>query len=776
MAQATQVHRPIAVGTPLGEDVLLLRSFTYTERLGQPFEMHLDMLSDTSDISFDDIVGQNVTVRVRKPADDQPRYLNGYVSRFVQRGLSGRTTQYEATVVPWLWFLTRTSDCRIFQEKTVPDIIKEIFRDHGFTDFEERLSGSHPTWTYCVQYRETDFNFVSRLMEQEGIYYYFKHENGKHTLILADSTGAHEPFPSYAELPFRPPDQAFREKEYVHDVTVAQEVQPGVYAHTDYDFEKPKKDLQTKSKITRNHATPNFEIYDYPGEFVEHGDGETYARSRIEELQTPFELAHCESDVRGISAGYKFTLQDHPRASWNKEYLTVSAGIQASTDEFDSTAGARGGQLTFHCAFTAMDAQEQFRPARTTPKPMIRGAQTAVVCGPSGEEIYTDKYGRVKVQFHWDRYSAADENSSCWIRVSQAWAGKKWGQMFVPRIGQEVIVEFLEGDPDRPIIVGRVYNGDVMPPYELPTNMTMSTIKSNSSKGGGGFNEIRFEDKKGEEQIFVHAEKNQDIRVKNDRFEWIGNNRHLIVKKDKFEHVENNRHELIDTDHKEEIGADRHLHVKGKEAKKVDGTQSLTVGGDVAEKFNSNHAEDVAQNYYLKAGMNIVIEAGMGITLKCGSNSVVVDMSGVTVKGSMVTIDSSMCKINSGPGSPAGSGTPGSPVSPTAPEQAEEADNADPGEMAEVKARQREKQAGKYGSTPVTPYKQDSEKKSWVRIKLVDQEDQPIPGEPYRVKLPDGSVAQGSLDDKGEAYISGIDDGDCEVTFPERDKRAWNRK
>jgi len=776
MARATQTHRFIAVGTPLGEDVLLLRSFTFTEKLGRPFVMLLDLISDTSDINFDDIVGQNVTVRMQKPTDDEPRYFNGYVSRFTQTGLSARTTQYQAEVVPWLWFLSRTSDCRIFQEMTVPDIIKQVFRDHGFTDFEDRLSGSHPEWEYCVQYRETDFNFVSRLMEQEGIYYYFQHENGKHTMVLTDSKGAHEPFPGYEEIPFRPPNAEFREREYIHDITVSQEVQPGMYAHTDYDFKNPKKDLQTKSQIARNHAVPNFEIFDYPGEYVEHGDGETYSRARIEELQTPFEQVTGSGDARGIAAGCKFTLVDHPRDSFNKDYLFIGVSVQANTDEYDSTSAAAGGQ-TFQCDFTAIDFNQQFRPGRTSPKPLIRGVQTAVVCGPAGEEIYTDQYGRVKVQFHWDRYSAADENSSCWIRVSQPWAGKKWGGMFIPRIGQEVIVEFEEGDPDRPMITGRVYNGSCMPPYDLPTNATMSAFKSNSSKGGGGFNEIRFEDKKGEEQIFIHAEKNEDIRVKADRFEWIGNNRHLIVKKDKFEHVEENRHEIVDIDHKEEIGADRHLNIKGKEAKKITKTKSLTVQGDVIDVFKSNHSESTTMTYYLNA-MTIVIQASAGITLKCGSNSVVVDPSGVTVTGTTVTIDGkTMTRINSGPGSPAGSASAGSAVTPASPTKALEADNADPGEVAETKARQREKKTGKYGTVQVPAYKRDDSKQHWIGIRLTDRKGNPMAGEEYKVTLPDGTaVAAGTLDNEGYARVDGIDPGNCRVTFPRLDRQAWNRK
>ena len=449
----------------------------------------------------------------------------------------------------------------------------------------------------------------------------------------------------------------------------------------------------------------------------------------------------------------------------------------------------------YDCTFTVIDSQQPYRAPRVTPKPLIQGPQTAIVVGQSGEEIWTDEYGRVKCQFHWDRYGQADENSSCWIRVAQVWAGKKWGAIYTPRIGQEVIVEFLEGDPDRPIITGRVYNGNTMPPYELPAHKTLSGIKSSSSKSGGGFNEIRFEDKKGEEQIFVHAEKNQDIRVKNDRFEWIGQQRHLIVKNDKLERIEHNRHEIVDHDHLEEIGNDRNVKVSGKEALEVGASHSFTVKGDVIEVFKANHSESTTGNYYLKAA-GVVIEATSGITLKCGGSNVVIDPSGVTVKGPLITLDASaFVNINSGPGSPAVPGQAGRAVAPAAPDKAMEADNADPGAVAAVKAEQRQKQAGKYGSVPVQPFKPadrtqaaaaaqsdqtdqhpEEQPVHWVEIELLDEEDNPVPGERYEIKLPDGSVKKGTLNEEGLARVDGIENpGECEITFPELDMESWEK-
>jgi type VI secretion system secreted protein VgrG len=625
----TQAHRFIAVATPLGEDVLLLQSFSYSESLGSLFSLELKLISQKTDIPFSDIVGQNVTLRLNL-SGDEVRYFNGYVSRFSQVGQENGSARYNATVVPWLWFLTQTSDCRIFQNETVPDIIQKVFRDHGFTNFENTLKGNYRTWENCVQYRETDFNFVSRLMEQEGIYYYWKHENGKHLMVLVDEPAAHEPYPDYQSIPYYPPTQQSREKEYIFDWDIEQEIQPQVFTHKDFDFKNPGVDLLASRKIDRQHAGPNFELFDYPGEYTSLDEGETYARARIEEIQTEYETLHGQTTARGISAGFKFSLTNHPRPDQERTYLVTSMSLSATVPAYSS---GESEEEKFSCSFTAIDAEQPFRSPRTTPKPSIPGPQTAMVVGPSGEEIYTDEFGRVKVKFHWDRYSKADENSSCWIRVAQVWAGKKWGAMYIPRIGQEVIVEFLEGDPDQPIITGRVYNGQAMPPYEPKTNPTMSTLKSNSSKGGGGFNEIRFEDKKGEEQIFIHAEKDEDVRIKNDCKEYIGNDRHLVVKNDKFEHVESNRNEVVDADHKEEIGKDRHLKVKGKEAKEITKNMSLTVKGDVAEVFKKNHSEQTTKDYYLKA-QNLVIEGMQNITLSVGGSYIAIESASIEIKTS----------------------------------------------------------------------------------------------------------------------------------------------
>ncbi|HYA41541.1 MAG TPA: type VI secretion system tip protein VgrG [Syntrophobacteraceae bacterium] len=651
--ERTQEHRAVAIATPLGKDVLLFFRMTATESLGRLFEFQIDLLSQDPNIRFDDILGQKVTVRLDLGRGRQ-RYFSGHVSNFTQGGTVGDLYAYHATVRPWLWFLTLTANCRIFQEKKTPDIIKEVFKDQGFTDYEEALSGSYQPWEYCVQYRETDFNFVSRLMEHEGIYYYFKHENDKHTLVLSDSTSSHQPFPGYERLPFYPRDTAQRrERDHIFDWHISQEVQPGVCALNDFHFKTPKANLHAKSAIKHSHAVSDMEVYDYPGIYLESGEGEKYARVRIEERQCDHELVHSEGNARGLSVGYLFELTGFARKDQNREYLIVSAKHDIVSDLYE-TGKTRDEVDIYACSFTAMPSQKPFRPARITPKPVVRGPQTAVVVGPAGSEIYTDKYSRVKLKFHWDRYSKADEKSSCWVRVSQLWAGAKWGAIHIPRIGQEVIVDFLEGDPDRPIITGRVYNDDNMPPYDLPDNATQSGIKSRSSKGGSPTNitELRFEDKKGEELIFLQAEKDLESRVKHDLVELVGNEDHLTVKSDQFQLIK----------------GDKNLAVKGDRNEKVEGTISREAGMNIQEKAGLRHALDAGMEIYLKAGMNIVLEAGMSITLKAGGGFVVVGPAGVTISGTPVLINS---------GGAAGSGSGCSPQPPKAPRE--------PGESSAVK-------------------------------------------------------------------------------------------
>ncbi len=701
----TQKRRIFAVNTPLGEDVLVFYRMIATEQLGRLFEYEVELLSEKTYISLADVLGKNITVRMQLPEarGGGTRYFNGFVTRFSYLGMRGmRYGAYRAILSPWLWFLTRTADCRIFQNKTVPAIIESIFQEHGFSDFKKSLSGQYKAQEYCVQYRETDFNFVSRLMEKEGIYYYFEHENGKHTLVLADDYSAHGTFSNYSEIPYYPPDaMQWRERDHLYEWIVEKQVQPGGYALNDFDFVAPTKNLRKVLSMPKDHALAKFEMYDYPGGYTDPGDGDNYTKIRLQELLAQHKVIRAEGVARGLATGCLFTLTNSGHQDQDHQYLVVSATYELQADPYVSVPEPEPTK-PYQVRITAIDARQPYRAPRITPRPVVQGPQTAIVVGPKGEEIHTDQYGRVKCHFHWDRHDSADEKSSCWIRVTQSWAGKKWGALYLPRIGQEVIVDFLEGDPDRPIITGRVYNGTNLPPYSLPDKKTVSTLKSLSSKGGGGFNELRFDDDKGKEQIFLHGERDEDIRIKHDAREWIGGERHLIVKKKQLEQVEGEKHLIIKSgdggsgDQFEQVAGEKHQQVGGDQNQKVGGTLSLKVGMNQQEKVGQNHALDAGMEIHLTAGMKVVIEAGMQLTIKAGSNFIDINPGGIFISGTP------MVMINSG-GS-AGSGSGSSPDVPKDPKAAKEAADDQPGEVTEAQATPIQKQAQTLDSVVVGGY------------------------------------------------------------------------
>jgi len=581
----TQAARALRIDTPLGADALLLRSFSGQEAVSQLFRFQLELLSEHDDIDFDSIVGKNVTVHLQ--IIDSERSLNGFISRFAQGGRDGRFTRYHAEMVPWLWFLTRKADCRIFQRMTAPDIIKKIFDDLGFKDYVLRLyHNPYRTREYCVQYRESNFTFVTRLMEEEGICYFFEHDQAgaKHTLVLADETVAHKPCPGQpkARCDFSPNN--WHPDDVVSDWRMEQEYRPSVWSHTDYNFETPSTSLMA---TVQDQAS--YEIYDYPGLYLIKGDGDQLAKTRLQGTLAFKQRVTGQSNCRCFTSGATVELTDHYRKEMNQKWMLTAVHHQSTMGEAYGSGGSDEG-FFYRNTFECIPASVRFRPPRAIHKPRVRGCQTAVVVGPAGEEIYTDKYGRVKVQFHWDRIGNNNEDSSCWIRVSYPWAGQGWGAISVPRIGQEVVVDFLEGDPDRPLIIGRVYNAERMPPFGMPAGAVISGIKSNSTKAGGGFNEISLDDTKGKEKINIRAE--HDL--------W----------------------GLMLHERREQIG-DR---------------TSLKVDGDAAAEYGRNHAERVSGERYLKAE-RVVIEAGAEISLQVGGNHVVINGGGVFIDGKVVDLN-----------------------------------------------------------------------------------------------------------------------------------------
>ena len=603
MATFTQERRRLAIKTPLGKDALLLTAFEGREELGRLFHYELQLLADKSTYKAQDLVGQRVTFWVDL-ADGAPRYFDGFVKRFMYTG-GDELSLYRAEVVPWLWFLTKTTDCRIFQNKSVPDIIQQIFKDLGFSDFKLQLKGSFEPWDYCVQYRETDFNFVSRLMEEEGIFYYFKHEDGKHTMMLCNDKSAYSPCKEF-EVEFRGELNSPDGKNHITRWEHQYEFRSGKFAQTDYNFETPSTSLMTNANsLVSLNGNSKFELYDFPGEYEKKSEGTDGTKVHMEEEEASHDIANGDSTCRSFMPAGKFKLVKHKsKAEEGKTYVITSIQHSCSTSSYVSGSAPTGGDYTN--SFTCIPEAVLFRPARSTPKPLIHGSQTAVVTGPGGEEIYPDKYGRVKVQFHWDREGQKDDKSSCWIRVSTPWSGKNWGMVAIPRIGQEVVVSYLEGDPDRPLITGMVYNSETMPPYSLPDNKTQSGIKTRSSKGGGGanYNEIRFEDKMGSEELRFHAEKDQAIHVENDRNEYVGHDRNLVVDHDKSEKVTRHKSIKIGDSHTETIGTN----------------MSIDVGSNLAETVAINYSETVGAAMELSVGAMLAITVGAVMSETVGAN------------------------------------------------------------------------------------------------------------------------------------------------------------
>lgn len=777
VADFDQSTRRIAISTPLGENALALTRFSGVERLSQPFAFSLGMISEDRSIDPRELVGGNVTVTIQA-ADGKPVYFNGDIIEFGYEGSDDRSAHYAAVMVPRMRFLRLRADCRIFQDMSVPDVIERVLRDGGVSDLDlSDLIGSYARMEYCVQYRETDFDFISRLMEREGISYRFRHEDGRHVLCLGDHVGAYMEADRRV-LRLRSVATGIEAVDEVRDWNQVHAAMPGGVDLSDFDFRRPGSSVIGSRSSTLGPADlRGNRLFEYPSGRFDGDAGSALARIRMEQIESAHGVASGASGCEFLSPGLRFSLESDGRSAGGEtDWLLVS--VRHHVSETGYVTGAQASQ-PYSNEFTCVPSDMTWRPPRVTPPAVVHGPQTAIVVGPEGEEIHVDEFGRVKVRFHWDRSSTPGSRSSCWIRVSQGLAGRGWGGIFLPRIGQEVVVEFLEGDPDRPIITGCVYNGMNRPPYELPTNKTLSGFKSNSTVGGKGFNELRFDDTTGEEQVFLHAQRNLDVRVLNDRFETVKGDRHSSAEGSRRDRTGVDRHIEIARDEVMSIGRDHHVSVKGKRAVEITGSSSLRVNGEVVQVFGGAVSTDVAGGSYLRAS-GIVIEAESGITLKCGSSAVVIDPSGVTLKGASLTLDGASVRIASGPGSPAAAGRAGRCVKPMSALSPDDADEADVGLVASTKAREKQDQAGKYGSTPAATFRKregdesESEDASWVEIELLDDSGEPIAGERFEITLPDEQgVYSGTTDGDGIARVEGFKPGECRVTFPSLDQKAW---
>jgi len=542
-------------------DSLQLVSLQGEEALGELFHFALELYSANTALDLAAMIGQPVTASVALP-DGGWRHFSGLVARIVQGGGGSEGAVYRADLRPWFWWLSLEVDARIFQNKTVPDIIAGLFQEFGYSDFRNSLTAAYAEREYCVQYNESTFAFISRLMEEEGIFYSFEHSTSGHTLVLMDGG---QPYPACTGLQtatYMATGTSRERPDLVYRCEAEQLAVPGRYASGDFNFTTPAQPLAASA------GAQGRRVFEYPGGYADSGAGQGRATVRMQALAHEAKALRGDSTCRAFTAGCSFTLEGHPRSELNAEHVLRHVVHTISHDGYSNS-------------FTAFPLSLPFRPRRATPKPRISGTQTATVVGKAGEEIWTDSYGRVKVQFHWDRLGVNDENSSCWVRVAQAWAGQAWGAFFLPRIGQEVIVSFLDGDPDRPLVTGSVYNATQTVPDSLPANQTRSVIRSRSSKQGSAGNELRFEDKKDSEEFYLHAQKDMKIEVENDRSARV---------------------------------------IKGNESLKVEaGTRTVDVKGDESHVNQANFEQKVTGNFTLKVDGDLTIEVGGAISIKAGT-------------------------------------------------------------------------------------------------------------------------------------------------------------
>ncbi len=654
------------------DDVLTPESVSIVEALSEPFRAEVRVVSLNTALDVSTWLGSEVLLTLLHAGGE--RELHGIVVSARMQGASTHSGRYELVIAPRLWLLGLRQDSRVFQQKSAVDIVTEVLEGAGVEDVETRLSGSYEPRDYCVQYRETDFAFVERLLEEEGIYYFFVHEQDKHTMVLVDDIVHHDLLP-FETATVNSSGTAGGSDPFISQLGVQHEIRPGKSTLRDYAFKEPDTDLTSEAE-GQDHT--DLEVYDFPGEYVEGELGATLSQVRLEELQSPREVVDGTSDLHDLCPGFLMNVEGAPLEVLDREYLVTQVVHQATQSGPDG-AGGDG----YDNSFVVVPTDRPYRPPRVTPTPRIDGLQTAVVTGPPSEEIHVDEYGRIKVQFHWDRLGERDDNSSCWIRVARGWAGASWGHVFHPRIGQEVIVQFLEGDPDRPVVTGSLYNDTHMPPYELPADKTKSTIKTRSTPDDDGSNEIRFEDKKGSEELYLHAQKDHSLAVENDSSTTVGHDKTVSVTNDYNVTVSegNYSHTVTKGDASSTVTKGTSTTtVKGDTSTTVQsGNYSVTVSAgtgtiDCNAGFTATTPADALVNADTNAtvhggatakitspdisilgdstitadaptisvnGSEVTITGSSKITLDGGGSTVVIDASGVTVNGAKISLTGS---------------------------------------------------------------------------------------------------------------------------------------
>lgn len=579
------------------------------EGISELYQFELGLTSQDADINFEDVVGSAALLTLH--AEGSSRAVHGIISRFEQVGGGGGRAAYSATIVPHAFRLKLRQNCRVFQGMDAPAILTRVLEEAGLLGDDYRLAlvrKEYRVREHCIQYRESDWSFVSRLMEEEGIFYFFEHRNDRHTLVIADSAYAHRAIPGPDTLAFRPPTGIVAPGDHAHRFSFAQELRASRVALRDYSFKNPALTLEATAGAAGEHGP--IEVYDAsPGSYEDPKSGAVVARIRLEEQQAAGRTGAVESGSIRVLPGYLFTMSEHPRESFNRQYLITRVEHRGAQPDVAEAAGS-GAAEGYSNRFTCIPAEVPFRPAQRTPRPVFRGAQTAVVVGPPGEDIHTDEFGRVRVRFHWDRSSPRNEQSSAWIRVSQSWAGQGWGSLHIPRVGQEVVVDFLEGDLDRPLVTGAVYHGTNLTPYKLPAEKTKSTLRSSSSPGGDGYNELCFEDKRGEEEILLHGHRDLTIEVGRDKDQTVGRDESLGVAR--------NRVKTVGVDQSERVGANKSIEVGANHTESIGLDESITVTGNSSQSVGIMRTEVIGANRSVMVGANNTEIIGMNMTISVG--------------------------------------------------------------------------------------------------------------------------------------------------------------
>ncbi|AZE08160.1 type VI secretion system tip protein VgrG [Pseudomonas chlororaphis] len=630
---SNETHFSLTVDDFQGD--LQVLSFEGIEGISQPFRFDLELVSENPDLDLETLLHKQAFLAF----DPQGSGIHGQIYRVAQGDAGKRLTRYKVSLVPQLAYLEHRTNQRIYQQLSAPKIIALILEEHGIQGnaYQFQLGTPCPDRDYCVQYDETDLHFIQRLCEEEGLHYHFQHSPQGHLLVFGDDQTV---FPKLGQpTAYIQGSGMVADEPVIKGFNLRLETRTRRTTRRDYDFEKPRLQLEAAYRPEAESEEPDLEDYDYPGRFTDRARGKFLSQRALERHRADYQQAEGWGDQTRLVSGHFLELSEHPRSEWNDLWLLthiVHEGKQPQVLEESVTSDTTDNKDDFHQGyrnrFLATPWQVFYRPALNHPKPRVLGSQTAVVTGPKGEEIHCDPYGRVKVQFHWDREGKADDKTSCWLRVSSSWAGDRYGAIVIPRIGMEVLVTFLEGDPDQPLITGCLYHKEHPVPYALPANKTRTVFKSMSSPGGAGYNELRIEDKKGAEQIFIHAQRDWDENIEHDQKIRIGHERHDTVEKNTYTELKAEEHRITHADRKTETRVDDHLTVGENQHIKL-GTAQLTKAG---------------QEIHLKAGAKMVIEAGSELTVKAGGSFIKLDAGGVTVVGPVV-------KINAG-GS-AGSGT-----------------------------------------------------------------------------------------------------------------------